>query len=404
MKSLHFKNLPSYTWPEIKADNSKSYSFDHNRNYYMYGDPLLLQKVDKNEKLEETKTEIEPLTIPASLTDTVCHVEEPIKFLKNVDTRCLKTINEVFSYNSLFLQKLKFSRIFKNSPKQDTALMEEHFINVTISICKYNLQNCTILTFNYTNDLQEEFFLENGYDEIFQDVYIKFKYNVSFLESAEVFFLSYETFVLANEVLEEKGTKIVQKISVEFMDVNNLPGQIIRKRIKGYNNEEIVWASRLLTLNLTAPDNQVLELFKNNSEIIPMNKFYLKLPESNEGLCVITEDIYDPIKFNENSLTNCKVSLEIPELETNQTMNSTDYCLSFQRQIIFFLFNNLNMSSNFSVDRYETDIFVSKLASPQNSTHQWDRVKLGTLPSMDFVVTDATDEGFTCKKLMTGVR
>lgn len=395
MKSLQYKNLPTYTWPEITADKQKAYTFDHNRNYYMYGDPLLMHKLDKNEKPEDS---IEPFTIPASLTDTVCHVHEPVRFIKNVETYCLKTVNEVFSYNSLFLRQIKAFRFFKKSPKVDK--IEEDFINATLFICKYNLQNCTNFTFNNTNDVQEEFFAENGYDEIFQDIYIKFKYNVSFLVSAEIFFLSKETFVLAND---EKELKIVQKISVEFSDVNLFPGQIIRKRIKGYSNQEVVWASRLLTLNITSPDNQVLELFKNNSEIVEMKKFNLKLPETREGFCILTDEINDPIKFNENSLTNCKVSLEIPYLESNQTMNATDYCFDFQRQIIFYLFHNLNISRNFT-DRYESDIFVSTYSNPQNATNKWNRVKLGTVPTMDFDVTDVTDDGFTCKKMMTGVR
>lgn len=337
-----------------------------------------------------TKTEtLDTIKIPATLTDSTCYLREPLKFLNSKTVKCLKQLNDLCSYNNKLMLQLVNSQLFHRPSKMTETREAADVFSINIQSCKHTFGNCTEITMN--EDGVEETELLG--DEVFDEIRMEFFINATRMLSANVTFFSHEE--LACGVDEIGPSKVIQTISVKFTDVGETREKRIRKRPRGYGDEELILASRLRPVNLTATNGEtVLDYFRNDTK--PEVDFYMKIPEVRRGKCVLNSDDHDLIRFNEHSQTSCTV-----DLMKDEKLNETA-CQQFQRQIVFFLFNTMNLTSNYTQDNF-ADVFVSQYWSPRYDVASWQLVDVQNVPAWSPEMRE-TEKYFVCSNIATFIK
>ena len=374
-----------YKWYQESAEDIQQ-KFDIVNDFYKFGDVVLTF----DPKCEKTDV----LLLPATLTDTTCHVHEPVKFLKSKTVKCLKSINEILSYNDNLTKRLLSIQLFRRPLKTLTAVREGDLLNVTIITCKHSLDNCTNFVFNETST--DDLNLMEIDDELYQEIFIHIGINDTIILNVTVYFISYDTLVQNSDLLLEDHTmNIIQKIEVKFENYHKSPENLIRKRIRGYNIEEQILASQYRPLNESATNlENVLDYFRNDSHQ-NTNDYILKLPESRNGQCVLSAKIYDQIRFNENTHSMCKVNFNLDGKLNNST------CQIMQSHILHFLIPMLNLTAN-NTDNFRSNIYVSKNWSPQYHITSWKRMDLNNVPAFNPEVQEY-EKFLMCNKIPTSI-
>ncbi|CAO1395248.1 unnamed protein product [Diamesa serratosioi] len=375
----------SYKWYQESTEDVQQ-KFDIANEFYKFGDEILTFDL-KSEK-------VNVLLLPATLTDTTCHVHEPVKFLNSKTVKCLKTINEILNYNDNLTKRLLNVQLFRRPLKTLTTVREGDLLNVTIITCKHTLNNCTNFVFNETST--EDLNLMETDDELYQDIFIHIGINDTIILNVTVYLISYDTLLLNSDLLlDDHIMNIIQKIEVKFENYHKSPKNLIRKRIRGYNIEEQILASQYRPLNESAAIlENVLDYFRNDSHQIT-NDYILKLPESRNGQCVLNGKIYDQIRFNENTHRMCKVNFNLDGKLNNST------CQIIQSQILHFLIPMLNLTAN-NTDNFRSNIYVSKNWSPQYQITSWKRMDLNNIPDFNPEVQEI-EKFLTCSKIPTSI-
>lgn len=338
-------------------------------DFYKYGDAITAY----NTKAEALDT----LKIPATLTDN-CYLTEPIKFLIAKSVNCLKSVNELCSSNSNFMLQLLNSQLFQRPSRLSEARDPTDVFDINIQACRHTFTNCTkCATVEDVEALGEE---------VFDEIQMEFLINDTSIASLTVTFFSHDELVCG---IDELGSaKVIQKISVNFTNLNDKREKTHGMRSRGYHDNELIVASRLRPLNESAPEGEmVFDYFQSDSD------FYMKTPESRKGKCVLNANFYDTIRFNEHSQTLCTA-----ELLRDEKLNETT-CQQYQRQIIHFLFNTMNLTAN--ITQEASDVFISQFWMPRNDSSAWVRVDMKPLGSPE---TKETDKTLTCANLATSVK
>lgn len=289
-------------------------------------------------------------------------------FLEVQTVKCLKSLNELCAYNKNLILQLVNSQLFRRpSNMLDTRDEAAGVFNINIQSCQHTLGNCSKISMN--EDGVEE--LELLGEEVFDEIQMDFVINDTSITSLTVRFFSHEELPCGIEELAH--TKVIQKIDVRFKNENAIVERLTRKYSRGYNDEELIIASRLRPVNESVVDgDKVLDYFRNDTD--PEKDFHMKIPEVRKGRCVLNDVAYDSIRFNEHSKTVCAV-----ELARDVKLNET--CQLFQRQIVYFLFNTMNLTSNYTQDNFASDVYISQFWSPSNDLLSWKRVVVQNPPT-----------------------
>jgi uncharacterized protein YqiB (DUF1249 family) len=336
----------------------------------------------------------ETLKVPAySIGDNSrCFLSEPVKFLKSKSIKCLRSINELCAYNNaLMLQLLNAQhRPRKMTASQEAAAQE---FAIVIESCKHTHDNCTQISYVNDGSISAEV-LESLGDDVYEDIHFSFVINDTKIVSATVKFGCNNELTCSADDLEP-SPKITQAIRIDFVNANeNRAERRVRMKSRGYNNDEMMVASRRRPLNETATASEmVFDYFRNDS----LGNFHMRLPQSRRGKCTLNEDDvdqFDAIRFNENSQTSCRV-----ELTRDASVNAT-VCQQAQQQLIHFLFNTLNLTSNYSRDSYSSDVFVSKVWTPQFDYDAWTRVSVHNVPHWSPEMHES-EKMLTCGHIIT---
>lgn len=376
----------SYKWYQESTEDGGQQKFDTVNEFYKFGDDVLTFD-PKSEK-------VDVLLLPATLTDTTCHVHEPVKFLNSKSVKCLKSMNEILNFNDKFTKRLLNIQLFRRPLKTLTTVREGDLLNVTIITCKHSLDNCTNFSFNETS--ADDLNLMETDDDLYEEIFIHIGINDTIILNATVYFISYDTLILNSDLLLEDHTaNIIQKIEVKFENYHKSPENLIRKRIRGYNIEEQILASQYRPLNESATIlENVLDYFRNDSHQ-NTNDYILKLPESRNGQCVLNGKMYDQIRFNENTHSMCKVNFNLDGKLNNST------CQIMQSHILHFLIPMMNLTAN-NTDNFRSNIYVSKNWSPQYHINSWKRMDLNNVPAFNPEVQE-NEKSLTCNKIPTTI-
>lgn len=268
------------------------------------------------------------------------------------------------------MMKLLSSQLFQR-PSQVTETREAaDGFSIRIQSCKHSLLNCTQI--KTSEDVVGDVTELMG-DEVFDEVRLEFVINDTRLLSASATFLTHDDLTCG---VDELGpSKVIQTIEIQFRNINELKDKRIRFKPRGYKDEELILLSRLLPVNASVPDGQkVFEYFhKNDTDDY---SFRMKFPENRNGKCVLTEDIHDVVRLNENSQTHCKV-----ELVRNETSNET-LCQQMQKQVSNYLFNMMNLTFNGTQVGFASNLFVSRYWSPRFDVSGWTSVIMTNVPAV----------------------
>lgn len=313
---------------------------------YKYGDELLFF---------ESKSEmVGPISMPGSSS---CW-KEPIKFLRSTRVKCLKTLSNFCSFNSELIAKLVNSQVLP-SPSQIEKKEMMHGFSLKVQSCKQSFFNCT------------PFEAEVEATDAFDEIHLEFLVNDTSLVSGTASLVVNEDLSCLSDDLEPHA-KVVQIFEVKFRNINEKREKRVRTHSRGYKDSELIYISRQFLRNESIPNGEkYLEYFHENETDI--EDFSLKIPKSLNGKCVLTKDDYDLIRFNENSLTFCKVLLE-----KNDTMNET-LCKQIQLHLSNYFFNLMNLTFNGSSVSFANNILVSKYYPPNYDA--WVKLDIFGVPS-----------------------
>lgn len=303
------------------------------------------------------------------------------------------------------------SQIFPRPPTTMTSVAaaesQEASFGVVVESCKHSSDNCSQIA--YVNEdgsiARDAEVLEFLGDEVYENIRIEFVVNGTKIVSASARFTCRNNLVCGNND-ELDPTKLIQNIDVQFRNFNAVEAaEKGEKRIRdfsssmrGFNGGDNILASRLRPLNESAPNSSELmfDFFRNDTPA-SVHFYNLKLPEvSRSGKCLLSvnSDAHEAIRFNENSLTKCTV-----ELTRDENSNFT-VCQQFQHQLIHFLFSTLNLTSNYSLDGYLSDVYISKFWTPSMDVSSWARVSFFKMPLWSPEMQES-EKIITCSSLAT---
>jgi hypothetical protein len=383
LKAPYHSEYSTYRWPKTSSSDLEP-RHEIARDFYKYGDSIMT--------FEPKTDKINTIKIPATtLTgDSTCHyLTEPIKFLNSKKFNCLKSLQHACDSNNKLLHQFLNSQLFRRPSKLTETREAFDVFSINIQACKRSSINCTQILIEDISSTDEIELL--GGDELFDEIRMEFYINDTIISSANVTLFSHEDLVCG--VDELAPTKVIQKFDIQFININEKLEKRIRKNSRGYNDEELIVASRLRPVNESNSDGEkVLDFFRNDTKVD--SSFNMKIPDSQSGKCVLNEKVHDLIRFNENSLTVCNVEL-IHDEKRNETV-----CQQFQRQIIHFLFNTLNFTANYTHD----DVYVSKFWSPRYDVASWSIVNVQNSPEWSLEAPAVSDKMFTCSNLATSIK
>lgn len=301
------------------------------RESYKYGDEIMVF---------DTRSEtVVAIDIPGSSN---CR-KDSIKFLRSTSVKCLKTLNDLCSFNSDFLGRLFNSQLLYR-PSQIDKKEVAHGFSIKVQACKQSFIDCT------------PFDAEVEGMEAFDELQLEFLVNDTSLVSGTASLIMNDEVSCNSDDLEPHA-KVVQTFTVKFQNINEKHEKRVRTRSRGYKDEELIYISRKFLKNESIPNGDTfLEYFcENNTDT---EDFSLKIPKSVDGKCALTKDDFDQVRFNENSLTFCKVLVD-----KNDTLNET-FCQQVQLQLSNYFFNLLNLTFNGTSVSYASNVFVSKYYQP----------------------------------------
>lgn len=255
-----YAEYPTYQWPNINHEPSEARQVP-SHDVYKFGDAILTY----DRKAESFQT----IKVPVAFNIGECLLNEPVKFLNTKSIKCLRSINELCSYNNLLMMQLFSSQLFHRPPKMMAAASNETF-GVVVESCKHssNSDNCTQVSYVNDGSSGDAEVIELLGDEVYENIQIEFVINGTKIVSALA------KFTCSNNLLCGNGddldpTKLIQNIEVRFRNFNEAKKGVerIRDSSRGYNDGDAIFASRLRPLNESAPSSELaFDFFRNDTK------------------------------------------------------------------------------------------------------------------------------------------
>lgn len=347
---------------------------------------------------------------------------------------CVQTLDEHDQFQADLQNKLKSVKILKNRKPIDTppVIMSDFCrtdfkrSNTTANCTDPEIYHCieriSLRTCKSDTNQSATFTLtEFGESFISDELSIHVHHNFTHILNVTVFFIYRE---LNGDI---QTTHIVQKISVEFLelnetfatrDVHQVSGNI------GYLLHKPVIVSRLVYQNYSAIDlygkrsDHILAYF--HDEINCTNdEHYLKLPAiQTNGDCLLNNFTFQTINFGEKSRIKCNIFLTPTEsndtdakiehsLPQNVEQNNTIICRNFQKQIFQYLLYNIELENENATVYNRFNLKISEMGNPKNDSEHWIDVRTMRAPNLDDIVAVNSPNGileFTCTNMVLGVR
>lgn len=369
-KGQNFKEYSKYQWNSLKPNIDTNSS----NEIYKKGDNLIIFHSHS-----ESSTH---LKLPSSLTGTSdCLFMENIKFLETKSIKCLRTINEACVISKKIIQQFVENKVLEFPQKlSDSTKDDMKFVNVSIELCRSTNENCTKIDKNNEESLI-------AYEETcIDDININFYTNSSKLANITIMLSSSNEEIACDS--EDGSRKIIQTIKINFEEFNKTKTKFIKRKQRGYNDDDTLLISRYRLINESDPNSgKVYDLYRNGSTITE-DDLRMKIPNSRNGKC----SLIDEIRFNENSLIKCAVELNT-DLIVNQSI-----CQHYQFQVINFLLPSMNVTANYSNENYNSDIFVSQKWFPFEDKKYWTKLNIKNIPLWEPEQHGNDTKNITCMK------
>ncbi|XP_058122999.1 tectonic [Anopheles ziemanni] len=421
------KRLPAATrfkWKDVfpvDATDPNDIRIDH----YRVGDIVYF--------FNETSETVQLFDLPYSLTDSVCQISQPVRFLRESSNICRRTVEELVAFNRAFVEHYRSVRFFR-TPKKSTVMEhycveEQDCINVTLSVChpvgeggsgwNCSAQNVNT-TSNATSDTTADFLEEDvGGMGTCDRLEIHFYNNYTHLLEVRM-----KLFCHPDTPDSWMDTSVWQRVAVKFpvayrklsnssRSVSGNLGYLIGKPLivshleKGPNGTLGAGG-----LEPNAPSERPLKLmlaYFTNETRLPDESFRLRLPISKVNRCTLSDESYQTINFGVNSWHRCNfVLVDGGNVSTESTQNYTQLCRQLQEKLYEHLLHGVRKTN----DGYDNlNLYLSKYGNPINKTTDW--VQLRTVnviaeakPGSDTDTSTPHDGGhdyFTCSNMLINV-
>lgn len=254
----------TYRWPKINHEPLEARQVP-SHDVYKFGDAILTY----DRKAESFQT----IKVPVAFNigdNSRCLLNEPVKFLNEKSIKCLRSINELCSYNNQLMLQLFNSQLFHRPPKMTASAVSNETFGVVVESCKHSSDNCTQVSYvndGSSNDGDAEVIEFLG-DEVYENIQIEFVINGTKIVSALAKFTCRNNLVCGNGD-DLDPTKLIQNIEVRFRNFNDAKKGVerIRDSSRGYNDGDAIFASRLRPLNESASTSELaFDLFRNDTK------------------------------------------------------------------------------------------------------------------------------------------
>ncbi|XP_063703597.1 tectonic, partial [Culicoides brevitarsis] len=365
--------ISSKKWPEIFGNIENSPKNEKIERYDM-NDVVLV--------FNETTEMIQKMIISQNLgvTSNKCFVQEPILWLRDAKSECPYTkIHENWLDS---WKNMKFLR-YPVVSSMEYHCTNESCSNVTISRAFRNHSVAGI------DRISVEFIIWHNFTNILGEVQLNVTHDD--YENAE----NEEKFIEFRVIFKSFEEKYLEK----FPPMSGMPG---------YAKEMPLLTSKKVTFSNYTQENKefVLDFFVFNNRSAPYHaNRTLKLPQTRRGRCLLDSAHQDFINFGENRFIKCNFPLKLDPKSINSEANFTEICQNYQFQIFSMLLN----SHDFEKDNFTSNIFVSQLGHPKNSTDDWILLKFLNAPNGEQESVTGnwrqdTKNSFTCTNMVINVK
>uniref|UniRef100_A0A182QNF0 Tectonic-1-3 N-terminal domain-containing protein n=1 Tax=Anopheles farauti TaxID=69004 RepID=A0A182QNF0_9DIPT len=379
-------------WKEVfplaaGSTSSEEIRFDHYRVddvVYVYND---------------TSELVQPYTLPYSLIDGACEIEQPVRYLRDRVNLCRRTVDELSDFNRRLLRHHDTVRFFR-TPNKSTVM--EHYcveqgdcLNSTVSICTRSSPgewNCT-QSLNVTDSTtSSDDMLEDDPGTICRELQLVFVHNYTNLHRVQLTLRCHALFTERSTEDEMWEELIWQRISIKFIVATPQSKHDITLAISGnigYLTQKPLVISHLeLPPNGTStstgetpsdmPSNPMLAYFTNGTRL-PDTSFRLRIPISRRNRCVLTEENHATIDFGVDSFHRCNyVPVDLANQTIGNSQNYTRFCQELQAGLYSQLLHGVRTRAidPAGVEGYDKlNLYISKYANPINRTSDWVRVR-----------------------------
>lgn len=334
---------------------------------YRYNDDLLI--------FNEVTESLEKIRLPVSLHGRDCLLRENIRFMHDQKSQCngQEWLDELGNLTQW--KVLSDSRFSSNMMVEHCAEYGSEFcIPFQVRVCP-KVGNC--METNETALILESF---QGVD-----VKFSFLHNFTNIKGATIEF--------KERVIDDAEDGTEQSLEVEFLpETRNDSFVLDTSGNVGYDHGKALLVSQFSTVNVSELQQAavVIDFFRPGSNSTRIPNLTLPTVASNTQNCLKSTE---PINFNENSITQCKLHLT-EELPVDGG-NFTNLCRKYQNEIFNLMYKTGNETTwnNF-------DVFVSQYGSPRNNTRHW--VKLELINQFDYekITGELLEETFHCRNMV----
>uniref|UniRef100_A0A8D8MT87 Tectonic n=2 Tax=Culex pipiens TaxID=7175 RepID=A0A8D8MT87_CULPI len=352
--------------------------------------PVSTYRVNDRIKLyNETSEKIEILTLPFSLTNSECQLAQPVRYLRDQSTECLRSLEDLELFNLALLEQQASVRYLR-SPKAEIMehCLDEDCFNSSIRFCDLSGQNCQKTNQSSVNDP------EGSYSWYCPEVKIRFVHNYTHLTAME-------TRLLCGSIDLEQDT-VWQRISVEFKRKDE---EKFSRKVSG--NSGYLLGKPVLVTRLQIPENDTAEEKRSKKYMLsyftngtrdPDETFRLKLPKSRRNHCVLDDQFHHQVLFGESLWTKCNYS---PQLNVSIESNLTLFCQQLQTNINDLLLHNLTPTSS---DYNSLNLYLSKYGNPVNRSSDWIQLNSQNYINEPVTASSANSQLFSCNNMLLNVK
>uniref|UniRef100_A0A182WLW1 Tectonic-1-3 N-terminal domain-containing protein n=1 Tax=Anopheles minimus TaxID=112268 RepID=A0A182WLW1_9DIPT len=420
----NLRSATRHKWKEVFPLDNVGSSEDVRYDHYRVDDVIHVYN--------ETSELVQLFALPTSLTGTVCHIEQPVRFLQDRTNLCPRTVDELSEFNRAFVRHASSSVRFFRTPKKSTVM--EHYcvaetdcLNATISICYYSAGdgwNCTIGANLTDATATVDDAIEEDPGTVCRELEILFFHNYTNLQRVHMKLLCRADYPARSSDGELWMDNVWQRITVKFIVPSAATKANLTRAISGnigylFGKPLIVShleleANRTIMPEETSsgnPPRRMLAYFTNGTRL-PDASFRQRIPISRRNRCVLTEEYHQTIDFGTDRFHRCNyIPPDLSNQTTGSVQNYTKFCRDLQVGLYGQLLHGIEPAVSASrVEGYDKlNLYVSKYGNPINRTGEWVRVRstnviLEAEPGSESSPnTDTTDSYFTCSNMLINV-
>ncbi|XP_055626273.1 tectonic [Toxorhynchites rutilus septentrionalis] len=345
----------------------------------------------------ETSERLGTFTIPYSITNSHCQINQPVRFLRDQTSSCIRTLEELETSLAAFVTQQSTVRYLR-VPKTENLMehcMDDDCFNSTVQYCNLAGRDCQ--SSNRTGADTDGDADGTWYCPELQIVML---HNYTYLEGVEI---KLQCGIAELSTLE--SDTVWQSVRIEFKRRNeNHFSRQVSGNLGYLKGKPLIVSRRLIPANASLEERKqskkyMLGYFTNGTRA-PDETFRLRLPKSRKNRCVLNDQMHHNVLFGENIWSKCNF---YPQLNVTTESNFTEICLNLQEEINSLLLRDVALQLREKTSEM-LNLYLSKYGNPVNRSLDW--VQFRALNVIDEKVTASWSQPaafFKCNSMLINV-